>query len=84
MKPAKSRVEEQKEQGQLILKMDVDEEEPHTHIEIESAPQGSLRVGELEHWTRYRCSACGKSVMGYDAEAHIKEKHKGVDVGFLK
>ena len=63
---------------------DVVEKEPPTHIELESAPEGSLRVGELERWTRYKCSACGKSVMGYDAEAHIKEKHKGVDVGFLK
>lgn len=53
-------------------------------MELEDAPESSLRVSELERWTRYKCSACGKTVMGFDAEMHIKGEHNGVDVGFKK
>lgn len=53
-------------------------------LEISPKPDNALSVDQLERWERYRCAVCGESVMGFDGENHIREKHKGVDVGFVK
>lgn len=38
----------------------------------------------LSDFGLYKCQACGKMVIGYEKEQHVKEVHKGKDVGYEK
>ena len=71
--------------GQLGLGL-INEPAPQPEVTLELAPwpENALSASDVERWERYKCAACGKITPGFDAGIHIREVHKGVDVGFVK
>jgi hypothetical protein len=47
----------------------------------EPAPQPTLLPSDFG---LYKCLGCGKLVVGYDKENHVREKHRGQDPGWKK
>jgi hypothetical protein len=84
-KAAKRSPEKLATNGQLGLGLTEDTApQPEATLELAPRPQNALSASKVERWERYKCAACGKIVPGFDAENHIREVHKGVDVGFVK
>jgi hypothetical protein len=43
-----------------------------------------LVASEPTDFGLYKCQACGKMVMGYDKEKHMKDAHRGRSVDWIK